>query len=74
MECLESVNRIKQAMQKRVCVKLCSILLFPCCDQLMMIKYMASNKIKKGLILAHISKGRGHLVHGGESMAGQHQN
>lgn len=59
-------------MQKCVYVKLCSTLLFPCCDQLMMIKSMASNKIKEGLILAHISKGRGHWVHGGESMAGQH--
>lgn len=56
MECLEGVNRIKQAMQNRVCVKLCSTLLFPCFGQLMMIKSMASNKVKEGLLLVHISK------------------
>lgn len=35
---------------------------------------MASNEIKEELILADISKGRGHWVHGRESMAGRLQN
>lgn len=33
-----------------------------------MIKYMTSNSVKEGFILAHISEGGGRRVYGGENM------
>lgn len=34
------------------------IAFFPCYDQLIMIKYMTSNSLKEGVVLAHISERR----------------